>query len=143
MIETSNKMNIPCSKQELFSYLDKPRNHQQFTPSLKSVRNIEDLENGGKAVDYTYSIYGVNFDGRLEEVEREEDERMVFEITGGIQGEIELQLEETEGEETTMTYIGRYSLYNRLLEVVASPLVKRYNNKEIESLLSNIRSEFV
>ena len=136
-------MNIPCSKKELFSYLDNPRNHQKFTPSLKSVGNIESLENGGKTVDYTYSIYGLNFDGSLEEVEREENERMVFEMIGAMEGEIELQLEETEEDEMTcLTYIGRYSVHSRLAEIVVDPLVKRYNRKEIDSLLSNIRSEF-
>lgn len=131
---------MDCDREEAFSYLDNPKNHEQFTPSLNDVRNEEELDNGGKSVDFTYLIFGLQFTGNLKEIEREAMSRMLFEMSGDIEGEIEIELQSTGGK-TEIFYCGRYDLLGRLSEKIFSPVVEKYNDREVKKILNNIKSD--
>lgn len=139
MVRVTESVTVDRSIGAVFDYLDDPRNHAEITPSLAEVRNVESLENGGKRVDHTYKMAGVSLDGGLVEHHHEENERMVFEMRGDLTGEIELDFEESE-DGTIVTYSAEYELPGRVLSALATPFVKRYNERELRTTLQNLKT---
>lgn len=139
MVEVSETMHIDADPEAVFEFMDDPENHVIVTPSLAHVQNIEPLDNGGKQLEHTFRMAGIGLDGELIEREREEGSRMLFEMTGDLTGEIELTFE-PEGEGTKMTYTGRYDLPGQVLGRVAEPFVRRYNERELQTTLENVRT---
>lgn len=106
---------------------------------MVDVSDIERLDNGGKRAEFVYSIAGVKLSGDLVQREHEPDERMVFELHGRLGGEIVLTLEPvTEG--TEVTYSADHEIPGNVLERVAAPFVRRYNEREVRTLLGNLKT---
>lgn len=139
MLEVTESVRIDTPTEQAFAFMDDPENHVTVTPSLAEVRNVEPLENGGKRLEHTFRMAGVSLDGELEEVERVENERMVFEMRGQLEGEIELAFAPADGG-TEFTYTGRYDLPGRVLGAVAEPFVRRYNERELATTLANVKT---
>lgn len=141
MIEVTDSAEIDAPVADVFAFMDDPENHVTVTPSLAAVENIERLPNGGKRLDHEFRMAGVSLSGELEEVERAEDERMLFEMRGQLSGEIELGFEGVDGA-TRLTYTGRYEVPGRVLSAVARPFLVRYNERELSTTLANVRTHF-
>lgn len=139
MITASDSIEIDADVATVFEYMDDPHNHAEVTPSISDVRNVEPLENGGKRLDFTYEMAGVGLDGELEETVHEENERMVFDMRGTLSGEISLEFEAT-ADGTRLTYTGTYEIPGRVVSSVAEPFVRRYNERELETTLQNVKS---
>jgi carbon monoxide dehydrogenase subunit G len=139
MIEVSRSVEIDAPVERVFAFMDDPHNHVTVTPSLAEVRNVEPLEDEGKRLDYTFRMAGVGLDGELVETVHEPDERMVFDMRGQLEGEIDLAFAPVE-DGTELTYTGRYELPGRVLSAVAEPFVRRYNERELETTLANVKS---
>lgn len=139
MISISESIHIDVPVETVFDFLDDPHNHAEVTPSLAEVRNIEPLENGGKRVEHTYTMAGVSLDGELVEETHEENERMVFEMSGGLSGEITIETTVANGG-TELTYSANYELPGRVLSSVTEPFVRRYNERELRTTLENVKT---
>lgn len=139
MISISESIHVDAPVETVFEFLDDPRNHVEVTPSLAEVGNIEPLDNGGKRVEHTYNMAGVSLDGELVETTHEENERMVFEMSGGLSGEITIETSEANGG-TELAYGATYELPGRVLSSVAEPFVRLYNEREHRTTLANIKT---
>lgn len=139
MVSTSASIRIDRPAETVFDYLDDPHNHAEITPSLVDVRNVEPLENGGKRVDHTYTMAGIELAGTLEQRRHEPNSRMVFALSGDLTGEIEIAVEDL-GDQTEVTYSAEYELPGRVVSRVAAPFVKRYNARELETTLKNLKT---
>ncbi|MCU4716893.1 SRPBCC family protein [Halapricum hydrolyticum] len=139
MVSVSRSIHVDAPVEDVFEYLDDPRNHAEVTPSLAKVRNVEPLDNGGKRVEHTYKMAGVGLDGELVERTHEENERMVFEMRGGLEGEIEIETVDDDGG-TELRYSADYELPGTVLSAVAGPFVRRYNERELRTTLENIKA---
>jgi len=139
MIEVSESVEIDAPVADVFVFMDDPANHVTVTPSLAAAQNVEGLPNGRKRLDYTFRMASVSLSGELEEVERTENEHMLFEMRGQLSGAIELEFEAVDGG-TRLTYIGRYEVPGRVLSAVARPFVARYNERELSTTLANVRT---
>jgi carbon monoxide dehydrogenase subunit G len=139
MIDVSDTVRVDAPPSAVFAYLDEPRNHVEVTPSLAGVDDIEPLDNGGKRATFTYGIAGVGLDGELVQTEHSPDERMRFDLRGSLPGEIDIRLEPDDGE-TLVTYAATYEIPGRVLAAVAEPFVRRYNERELRTLLDNLKT---
>ncbi|QSG11578.1 Polyketide cyclase/dehydrase family protein involved in binding/transport of lipids [Halapricum desulfuricans] len=139
MVTVSRSIHIDAPVEDVFAYLDDPRNHAEVTPSLAEVRNVEALDNGGKRVEHTYKMAGVGLDGELVERVHEENERMVFEMRGSLTGEIEIETTAADGG-TELRYSAEYELPGKVLSTVAKPFVRLYNERELQTTLENTKT---
>lgn len=139
MVSVSDSIHVDAPRRAVFEYLDDPHNHVEVTPSLVDVENVEPLENGGKRADFVYSIAGVKLSGELVETTHDPDERMVFELRGQLPGEIEVAFTDADGG-TRVTYAATYEIPGRVLSRVAEPFVRRYNERELRTLLANLQT---
>lgn len=139
MLEVSESVRIDAPVEHVFAFMDDPHNHVTVTPSLGEVGNVEPLDNGGKQLEHTFRMAGIGLDGELVETVHEPNERMVFEMRGQLEGELELTFA-TVDDGTELTYTGRYDLPNAVLETVAGPFVRRYNERELGTTLANVKT---
>jgi len=139
MIEVSDRIRIDAPVEDVFEYMDRPENQPEFTPSLTRSETVEGLPNGGKRVAYTYTMAGVDLEGRLEAVEYEPESRVRWEMTGELEGEIEWTFEPADGA-TVVSYVARYEIPIPVLDGVVEPFAERYNERELRTTLENLRS---
>lgn len=139
MVTVSDSVHVDATPRVTYEYLDDPANHVEVTPSLVSVTHSEPLENGGKRAEFIYSIGGVKLEGTLVETTHQPDERMVFELRGQLTGEIDLTFEPENGG-TRATYSATYDIPGRVIERLAEPFVRRYNEREVRTLLANLKT---
>lgn len=137
----SETVHVPASPEAVFTFLDDPDNHMAVTPSISSIEDVERLENGGKRLSYTFQMAGVPLHGELVQTVHEEPARMVFEMRGGLEGQLELELE-GEDDGTRLTYTATYELPGRVLSTVAEPFARRYNERELRTTLENVQTHF-
>jgi uncharacterized membrane protein len=142
MIHVSENTLIDAPVERVYGYMDDPYNHAEVTPSITDVRNVEQLENGGKRLEHTYKMAGIGVDGELEEVEHVENELIRFEMRGELEGEISLEFEEAEEEDggTRLTYTAEYDVPTKVLEKLVEPFVRRYNERELRTTLENVKA---
>lgn len=147
MLESTDNRVIDCSIQEAFDYLDDPKNHKRFTPNLVRSQLVDRLDDGRKIVDYRYSIFRIEFEGSLEEVDRNEPYEIAFDMLGDMTGEIVIELSEEE-DGTEVRYTGRYDLYaNGRKDIITKsigrlmqPLAQRYNDRVLRRTMENLKS---
>lgn len=139
MIEVERSIVVERPVSMVFDHLDDPRNHVEITPSLTAVRNVRRLDNGGKRADHTYEMAGITLRGELTEVTHVPDERMVFELSGDLSGEIEITVSAVP-DGTEVTYAAGYELPGRVLTALAKPFVERYNERELRTTLANLKT---
>lgn len=139
MVTVSESIRIDRPPEAVFAYLDQPKNHARVTPSVAESEAVEQLDNGGKRVRYVYEMAGISREGYLTETTHQHGERMVFELSGGITGEIDIRLAETDGG-TEVTYTAEYDLPGRVLAAVAEPIARRFNRRQLGETLENLES---
>lgn len=142
MISVSDSIRVDASVEDTFAFLDDPHNHAAVTPRLTDVRDVERLPNGGKRLSYTYRMAGVGVDGELIQRRHEPNERMAFEMRGGLEGEIDLRFAPHDDGGTELTYAAEYELPGSVLSVVAAPVARRFNERQLRATLRNVAAEF-
>lgn len=139
MVGVSESIRIERPPEAVFAYLDQPENHAVVTPSLAESEAVEQLDNGGKRVRYVYEMAGISREGYLTETTHEDGQRMVFELSGGIAGEIDIRFADADGG-TEVTYSAEYELPGRVLAAVAEPVARRFNGRQLEKTLRNLQA---
>jgi carbon monoxide dehydrogenase subunit G len=139
VIEVTETIEIAAPVPDVWAYMDDPHNQPAVSPSISEVRDIEQRADG-KSLAFTYRMAGVPLDGRLATTTYEPRERIVFEMSGTLSGEIAWTFE-TIDRGTRFTYGAAYNVPGPL-EAVARPLVVRYNERELRRTLENLRGVF-
>ena len=137
-MEASATIVIDRPPEAVFEYMDVPENQARISPRLSTVETTGTLDSGGKRARYIYRLFGLSFEGDVRGVEHRPPERIVFEMTGDIDGRIEWGFEPVEGG-TRVTYTATYDLgLPPLLDRLLGPLADRFNRRELETTLENL-----
>jgi len=141
MLTVRDDVWIDASPEQVFAYVDKPERQTAFTPSLTRSTLIERLPNGGVRARYTFSLFGLAFHGEVRATDYAPQERIVFAMTGDLRGSIRWYLE-PERDGTRFTYAGTYAVPGpSLVKPALRPVVRRYNEREIRTLLQNLKTQ--
>lgn len=139
MVHVSDSIVVSVSPDTVFETLDDPETHATISPSVTDIRNVEPRANGGKELTYTYRLAGVPIDGRLVQTVYDPPHQHVFAMEGGLTGSITLDIEPTD-EGTRVTYSAEYAVPGRVISRVIEPMVRWYNERELESTLENLQT---
>jgi carbon monoxide dehydrogenase subunit G len=138
MLTVREHIHIPAPAEEVFAYMDTPAHQAQITPSLQTSTLIERLPSGGSRARYTYQIFGLSFSGEVRATDYAPTERIVWNMTGDLQGTLRWYFEPTDAG-CRLTYAATYQLPGpRLLRPFTRPFVRRYNTREVRALLQNL-----
>jgi len=150
MLTVRADIDLAAPPEDVFAYMDEPAHQLVITPSLTRSELVERLPNGGARVRYTYRLFGLPFTGEVRATDYVPDERIVWALTGDLRGTIRwyfspLQADSSRrADETRFTYAATYVLPGpALVRPLAAPLLRRYNAREVDQLLQNLRTHLV
>jgi uncharacterized protein YndB with AHSA1/START domain len=135
-IEKSTHIDVPV--EDAFRYMDTPSNQAEVTPSLVESELIERLPNGGSRATWAYKMAGVRLEGEVRATTYEPPERIEFAMEGDLTGRIWWTFEAEDGG-TRVTYGTEYEVPVPVLQQVAEAFARRYNEREVETLLRNLK----
>ncbi len=138
-MDASEQIVIDRPQKAVFEFMDVPENQQRISPRLSSVKTVGALDNGGKRATYTYRLFGLSFTGEVRGVEHEPPERIRFEMSGDIAGEIRWEFEPVD-QGTRVTYTVEYDFdIPWLIDVLCGPAIDRFNQRELQATLDNLQ----
>jgi carbon monoxide dehydrogenase subunit G len=141
MLTVRDDIYIPAPPETVFSFLDAPERQPSFTPSLKESVLVERLPTGGARARYVYSLLGIDFKGHVEATDYDPPRRIVWALTGDLNGTIRWYVD-AERTGTRFTYAATYQVPGpALLRPLLTPLVRRYNERELRRLLSALKAQ--
>lgn len=140
MFTVEQKIGIERAPDDVFAFLDNPRNHVKITPSLVDVGSVETLPNGGTRAEYKYKLAGVELGGSVEDVERTPNSRLVQQLSGAIRGTITYDLDAEGDAETRVRYRVEYQLPGTVTDAVLEPVAKAYNRREAAATVENLKT---
>jgi len=141
MLTVRDDTYIAAPPEAVFAVLDDPERQSSFTPSLTESALIERLDNGGSRARYVFTIYGISFRGEVRATDYDPPSRIVWTMSGDLQGTIRWYFD-PEGKGTRFTYAATYRVPGpSLLRPLATPIVRRYNEREVRALLDNLRAQ--
>jgi uncharacterized membrane protein len=139
MLTVRDQIDIAVPAPRVFAFMDEPSHQAEITPSLTRSERVERLSNGGSLARYTYSIWGLPLKGEVRATDYVPDERIVWALTGRLRGTIRWYFQPTETG-TRFTYAATYAIPGpRLARPLLKPLVRRYNEREVQTLLNRLR----
>lgn len=98
----------------------------------------EDLDEPRYRLEFTYKLLGVRTNRALELVEVEPGTQLVFDLSGGMQGSYTFDITE-QGTGTRLRFDAQYQLSNAVLDRVLRRFAVRYNNRQFDALLANLK----
>ena len=143
MLTVRDHIDIAAPVGDVFAYMDAPAHQTDITPSLTRSELVERLPNGGSRAAYTYRVLGIPVSGEVRATDYVPNERIIWTMTGGLRGTIRWYFEPRgEASDTRFTYAATYAIPGpALLRPVLAPLVRRYNKREVHTLLQNLRAQ--
>lgn len=137
-MEASAETVIDRPQEAVFEFMDVPENQGRISPRLSAVETRGVYDNGGKRAGYVYRLFGVPFSGEVHGVEHDPPERVVFEMTGDIEGRIEWTFDPADGG-TRVTYSAEYDLgLPPVVGRLVAPVAARLNRRELERTVGNL-----
>ena len=138
-MEASAETVVDRPRRAVFEFMDVPENQARISPRLSTVETVGVLDGGGKRARYVYRLFGVSFGGEVRGVEHDPPERVVFELTGDIEGRLEWRFDAVD-DGTRVTYAADYDLgLPRVVGRLVAPLAARLNRRELERTLENLQ----
>lgn len=138
MIDLERTIWIKAPRETVFQFLDCPQHHAEITPSLTQSRKIERLPNGGAKAEFTYKMAGMPLSGTVEAESYEPPAALAFRMDGMLGDTLGFRLEQ-EGQGTRVAYWARYSIPAAVLERLAEPFVRCYNEREMDATLMTLK----
>ena len=139
MVRVEDDVHVAVAPEAAFDYMDVPEHQAEISPSLSAVETVAELPNGGKRATYTYRMLGVPLDGEVEATVYDPPRRIVFEMTGGIEGTIEWTFS-PEDDGVRVGYAAEYDLPIPVLDRLAAPVIRKYNERELRTTLQNLKT---
>jgi len=140
MLTVRDHIDVAAPVGAVFAYLDDPAHQPDITPSLTRSTLVERLPNGGARVEYTYRLLGLPFSGEVRATDYVPNERIIWSMSGGLRGTIRWYVTPLDGATTRFTYAATYAVPGpTLLRRALTPLVRRYNEREVRTILQNVR----
>lgn len=143
MLTVRDHIDVAASVEDVFAYMDAPEHQPDITPSLTRSELVERLPNGGTRAAYTYRILGLPLSGEVRATDYVPNERIIWTMSGGLTGTIRWYFESRDdASKTRFTYAATYALPGpSVIRPVLAPLVRRYNEREVGTLLQNLRAQ--
>jgi uncharacterized protein YndB with AHSA1/START domain len=138
--EIEAETTIDAPSEVVFGLLNTPEECVRAGPSQR-FREVTPIENGGHEYEYTFRMAGVSLTGTVRTVQHDPPRRLLNEYAGDIDATIAFVLTPENGG-TRFRATATYELPHRAIEIVADPIVRRYNRRELDGFVENVR-EFV
>ncbi|NUE03096.1 SRPBCC family protein [Halorubraceae archaeon YAN] len=145
MSTLTGRVTIDAPIEQVFLYMDDPRNQAVITPALSSVEPISILENGGKRASYRYAMGPIGLTGEVVATTYIPNQAITFELHGDLSGTIDWEFEQVDGTQTRVTYSATYELPGPfswpLCSLLTGPGIRRYNRRQLVATLTELKKQ--
>jgi uncharacterized membrane protein len=125
----------------IFIYVKKPGNLLEIWPSLEKITVEKELANGGYTFRWKYKMSGIILTGRGECMDIVPNLWLISKTHGAVDSTHTWTFRANDhGTRVTLTV--DYNLPSQLLNRIAEMTIIKVNEKEIESILDNLRVKF-
>lgn len=142
MLTVREHIDVAAPVEDVFAYMDEPAHQIEITPSLTQSDLVERRPNGGSRVKYTYRIFGLSFSGEVRATDYVPHKRIVWTMTGDLRGTLRWYFSPTDRDDRTrFTYAATYAVPGpSLLRPILTSFVRRYNEREVQTLLQRLKT---
>ena len=130
---------IDAPRETVVAFVDDPDTQARVTPAITGIADVQPKPDGGRRMLYGYRVFGLVFTGALETTAYDPPDRIVFEMTGDLDGAIRWTFEALPDDRTRFTYAATYDLSQFPLARLARPLVRRFNRRELRETVATTR----
>ena len=138
MVAIEKSIVVDAPPEKVFEYMSDPRHLPEIWPSMVEVKDVADLPNGGHRYHWIYKMAGVRLEGDSETVEFEPDKHIVEKNTGQIPSAFDWTFSLENGSTRLKTKV-EYEIPETLLGKLTKPFIVKLNEREAESVLSNLK----
>ncbi len=135
-IEKTIHINAPV--EEVFEYIDDPRNDPEWMPDMVEVHDVEGPPGVGRQFRWTFKMVGVPLKGHSATIEHVPNRRTVTESKGGVSSTWFADVEPA-GDGTKLTMKVEYAIPVPVLGKLAEHLVAKRNKQNFELSVDNIK----
>lgn len=121
----------------VYDTLATPETWARIMPGIINP-TVDDRGNGAYRLEFTYKLAGIRTNRAIETTEHERPTTLVFELTGGMQGRYSFDISE-QGTGTRLKFDAQYQFSNAVLDLVLRRFAVRYNNRQFDNLLANLK----
>jgi carbon monoxide dehydrogenase subunit G len=142
MPEHTGEYIIRAPREDVFKYMDDPKNAVKATPNIKNANVIKNNEDNRK-IEAQYSIGNI-IQGKISLVEEQnvKNEFIKFTIKGDIEGYVQWEFKDTEELNTIFSYKSSYDVKNvKAPRFLVQKVASRIDKKNMKSFIRNLRSE--
>lgn len=131
---------IQASVESVFECMDDPVNQPKITSDAARIEDVEKLPQGGTQSKFIYKIGpGMEVKGRLTTVDYIPNQRIVYDFSGGLKGNIWWLFESIDDDSSRVTYKADYHLDMPLLGDTLANLAAKFSEEEVETQLANLK----
>jgi len=138
-MEVAESAVIDAPRETVVAVVDDPQTQVRVTPALTGIADVRPEPDGGRRMLYGYGVVGLVFTGELVTTTYDPPDRIVFEMTGDLAGEIRWTFEPVADDQTRFTYAASYDLSQFPLGRVFRPVVRLFNRQELRRAVENTR----
>jgi hypothetical protein len=135
-------MQVKATAEEVWDYLQTPRNIVEWWPDCEEIHDVRSLSGGGFAFKWTDKPAGVTCRGEIETVVRTPGEGLSLHVAGDIYGDMTWRVERKNGS-TCVDFASDYDLPIRALIPYLSPVrLLRFQQDEADAIVAKVRERF-
>lgn len=137
-LERSVVIQAPVEK--VFQCMDDPSNQPQITSDSARIEDVKRLPGGGTQSSYIYDLGpGMEVKGQLTTSEYQPNERIVYDFSGGLKGNIWWLFEAIDDRSSRVIYKADYDVDMPLLGDAIASMAAKFSAEEVETQLSNLK----
>ena len=129
---------IEAPPAKIFGYLTEAAHLTEIWPSLDEVSKVETKPDGAHTFDWTYKMAGLKFHGHAETVEVQRDRLRLVRNATGIPSTFRWTFEPRDNG-TDLALEVEYEMPGKLLGRLASPFLRRLNERDADTLVHNLK----
>jgi uncharacterized membrane protein len=131
---------VKAPLEKVFNFLVDPHNLSDIWPSIVEVKSVKKAKNNdGFKFNWDYKMAGVDFEGKCETIEHIPQERIAIKSTKGLDSTITWTLNPA-GQNTQVTLKFEYQIPASVLKQMEEEAVVRENEREVDTLLQNLKN---
>lgn len=139
MTKIHKEIKVDAPVHQVFAFMADPERLLEIWPSMIEVEDLKPLPTGGVDYNWQYKMAGMKFRGKSHTTEFVEDQRHVVETKGGIDSKFIWEYS-PEKDGTRVSLTTDYEVPKDLLGRLAKPFILKQNEREAETILSNLKS---
>jgi hypothetical protein len=133
---------ISAPVEEVFAYVADRSHLATIWPSLIAIRDVQRLPSGGSTFKYVYKKAGWRLEGTGSDSEYVAKERIITNLTGGVEGTITFRFDSVSPKQTKLILVVASTAPDKAVQGGGETFIAQLNEHEAELVLRTLKTHF-